>query len=80
MYSRRDFGRIALAASKPKYCVCNAPKSQANLSPMSFLHAQSDPFIYVIVGPTCKEGECEIEARQQVRAMTAEMHVKVDGL
>jgi hypothetical protein len=30
--------------------------------------------------PDMQEGECEIEARQQVRAMTAEMHVKVGGL
>jgi hypothetical protein len=69
----------ALAACQDGCCVCDAPKTQANLSPISFLHVAQDPFVTVMAAPVCEKGNCEIEARQQVQKLMRDMASGVAG-
>jgi len=60
-------------ASQALCCICEAPKTQVIVTPMSWLHRADDPFIYVMCCPACKKPECDTSVRQNVQILMAQM-------
>jgi len=67
--------QAAYNATQPMCCICEAPKTQVIVTPMSWLHT-SDPFIKVMCCPACNKPECDTRVRQNVQTLMAEMNEK----
>ena len=61
-------------ALQSECAICKAPKTQAIVTPMSWLHLSSEPFINVLCMPACAKPACDTKTRQNVQVLMAEMN------
>jgi hypothetical protein len=59
------------AASSRQCGQCTSPTAKVLLTPMSWLHHVTDPFVNVWANAVCANGACEMKSRQQIQDMMA---------
>ena len=59
------------AASSGQCGQCTLPTAKVLLTPMSWLHHVTDPFVNVWVNAVCANAACEMKSRQQIQDLMA---------
>ncbi|KAF2188755.1 hypothetical protein K469DRAFT_702447 [Zopfia rhizophila CBS 207.26] len=66
-----------LAASNPRCQNCGLSTVKVLQTPMSWLHIVDEPYIHVLVNSVCDKSECEMQTRQQIQDIMAEVTTEV---
>jgi len=64
---------VCRAASNPRCGICGSPTTKILQTPVSWLHVEDGPSVCVWVHGVCGKGKCEIQTRQQVQGVMAQV-------